>query len=220
MFVSVFAIAGALMLACALYSCYSTVDFLMHAVPAQGVVLVPMSRHQYGEYRFLDQKGQPHEFSPAQTGGSSLARGQAVDVLYLPHEPESAQLDSYFSLWGVATITGILGIAFSGVGFPMLFAVLRQSARDNAELKKTGVPIDTRFYYVRREKRTRHQHVYRIITSWHDAVLQVDHVFTSEAIDFDPTDSFDHNQPIRVYIEQDNPKTYYIDLKVLDDAFA
>jgi hypothetical protein len=211
---AIFTLIGACFLAGAAALGYSTSNFLSHAVHTEGVVLVPVTAHQYGKYRFVDQEGQPHEFSPAETESPSpYALGETVDVLYLPQEPKSAKLDHYWSLWGGATILGILGAVFFLMGGIFLIVLVRGASGRNAALKQTGVPVDTTFHEVKRLNiSVNGQNMYRIVTTWRDPALQVVHFFTSGMLDYNPTDSFDRSKPIRVYIELNNPKKYFMDL--------
>jgi hypothetical protein len=47
--------------------------------------------------------------------------GETVPVLYRPTDPQSARVDGYWYLWGLPTITGLLGGFYLPVGLVVLF---------------------------------------------------------------------------------------------------
>jgi len=50
--------------------------------------------------------------------------GEVVDILYLMSDPQTAEIKSFFSLWGGATIMFLIGIAFFSLGFiPLCYTV-------------------------------------------------------------------------------------------------
>ena len=59
--------------------------------------------------------------------GSSSEAGRIVDtvaVRYRPDQPEAAEIDSFMSLWGVALLSGGLGLVFLFVGLGILAGLL------------------------------------------------------------------------------------------------
>jgi hypothetical protein len=50
--------------------------------------------------------------------------GESVRVRYDPVNPENARIHTFFQTWGIAVISGIVGLAFIGVGGGKLLGIL------------------------------------------------------------------------------------------------
>ena len=66
---------------------------------------------------FSTEKGEGVEFvsSVGYSNGPLFAgysKGQKVQVLYLPAAPNDATINSFFSLWGISSIVGVVGMGF------------------------------------------------------------------------------------------------------------
>jgi hypothetical protein len=74
---------------------------------------------------FRTESGREVTFQ-SETGNNPPARrvGEKVRVRYRPDQPQSAEIDSFFSLWGAALLFGLLGGAFTLVGLGMWFGFL------------------------------------------------------------------------------------------------
>ena len=46
--------------------------------------------------------------------------GEKVVVRYRPDRPGEAEVDSFFTLWGAASLFGVLGLVFLSVGIAAL----------------------------------------------------------------------------------------------------
>lgn len=120
------------------YATYSgTRSFVDRAVETEGTIVDLIlsrssdSRAYYPVVVFQDASGREIEFqSHASSNPASYSPGASVPVLYEPSLPEGARINSFFSLWGAATIIGALGLVFTVVGSGMLVsgARKRQSA--------------------------------------------------------------------------------------------
>jgi len=47
--------------------------------------------------------------------------GDTVPVLYNPNDPSNAKIDSFFSIWGIPFITGIIGLVVLPAGLLILY---------------------------------------------------------------------------------------------------
>lgn len=126
----IFALPGFAMLLGAAWWFHNQRSFLAEAVRAPGEVIHFSShRSKSGttmwtpQVRFQAEDGRWIEFYDATSSNTrGYMLGEAVWVYHAPGQPEEAQLDRFFTLWGGPMIMGLLGLAFSGAGTLMLVA--------------------------------------------------------------------------------------------------
>lgn len=217
-----FSIVGVALLVGALFVYKNTSDFLLDAVSAQGTIidLVQSTNSESVSYhpivKFIDADGQVVEFTSS-TGGSasSYPLGDLVEVLYLPHDVKDARIKSFFALWGASVLMAALGAGFVLIGaIIFLFGMLR--GRKKAYLQRSGVAVDTQIQAVELNPSLsmNGQNPFVILCQWLNPVTQQVHVFQSENIWFDPS-PYINQDAIKVLIEKDNPKKYYVDISFL-----
>jgi hypothetical protein len=218
----VFTLVGVGMLVGAFLTYRSTNSFLEEAAKAEGTVveLVQSRSSNSTTYKptvqFTDQNGRAIEFvSSSGSNPPSYSKGEKVEVLYLPTDPQNAKIRGFFSLWGLSVILGLLGGVFFLIGICIMLADTLKE--DNYEyLKKTGTPIDTDYQNV--ELNTAFSindtHPFRVLTQWQNPLTLEIHIFKSDNLWFDPS-SYIRSKKITVFIEKDNPKKYYVDLSFL-----
>lgn len=219
-----FMIIGGLMLVAALWFYQHTQQFLQTATQAEGIVVAFVESRQANSktiqyapvVRYVAQDGREIEFkSSVSSYPAGYELGEKVPLFYLASEPEKAKLSAYFSLWGGATILGILGAVFFSIGAAiMLFA--KHSNRNEAYLKTNGEAIDTEFQHVARNASitVNGAHPYQIFTQWLNPQTSELHIFKSKNLWFDPTKHIKTHK-IKVYIQPNNPKKYYLDVSFL-----
>ncbi len=217
-----FSAIGLGLLCGALFLFQNTRSFIESASVAEGrvVELVRSRTSDSTTYRpvveFNTANGELIEFTS--TSGSnppSYARGETVKVFYRATDPQRARIDGFFSLWGMSTIFGGLGAVFFLIGGGIiLFTFLGN--RKTEYLKTHGTPITTKFQSIElnRSLRVGGRSPYRVITQWQNPRTSEIHVFSSKNLWFDPTGYMDREN-IRVFIERDNPKKYFVDLSFL-----
>lgn len=218
----VFSVIGIAMLVGASLLYNNTSDFLTRAVSAQGqVVDLILSRSSdtttyYPVVVFRDASGRQVEFkSNSGTNPPSYTRGERVEVLYEPGEPEAARINGFFSLWGAAIIVGGLGLVFGLVGFGMtVYGLLHQ--RGKAFLQKHGVRILTAFQGVELNTgfEVNGRNPYRIVAQWQHPETGNIHRFVSDNLWFDPSD-YITSDTVPVLIDESNPKKYWMDTSFL-----
>ncbi|SDX72923.1 DUF3592 domain-containing protein [Marinobacter mobilis] len=218
----VFSVIGIAMLVGASLLYNNTSDFLTRAVSAQGqVVDLVLSRSSdtttyYPVVVFRDASGRQVEFkSNSGTNPPSYTRGERVEVLYEPGEPEAARINGFFSLWGAAIIVGGLGLVFGLVGFGMtVYGLLHQ--RGKAFLQKHGVRILTAFQGVELNTgfEVNGRNPYRIVAQWQHPETGNIHRFVSDNLWFDPSD-YITSDTVPVLIDESNPKKYWMDTSFL-----
>lgn len=217
-----FTLFGIGALAVALWLYRDTSTFLTEATRAVGTV-VDLVRSESSDsttykpvVRFIDRTGEEIEFTSS-TGSNppSYSRGEQVEVLYLPSQPQKARIHGFFSLWGLPLIFGGLGALFFAIGAGLsLVGALK--ARRTEYLKKHGTPIETEFQSVvlNQALSVNGRHPFRVLTQWLNPSTSKVHVFESNDLWFDPSD-YITDKRIRVFIDRNNPKRYYVDLSFL-----
>lgn len=215
-------IVGVILLIGAIFVYKNTSDFLLTAVSAQGTIVdLVQSRNSdsvsyYPVVKFIDADGQPVQFTSS-TGGnaSSYPLGDLVEVLYLPHNVKDARIKSFFTLWGAALLMAVLGAGFVFIGaIIFLFGMLR--GRKKAYLQRSGIVVEAQIQAVELNQSLcmNGQHPFVILCQWLNPVTRQVHVFESENIWFDPS-PYIKQDAIKVLIEKDNPKKYYVDISFL-----
>lgn len=142
-------------------------------------------------------------------------KGQKVEVLYLPAEPHKAEINDFFSLWGIPVMFGVVGGVFFLVGGGMMLSSSLK-ARSDQYLRKHGMSIKTEFQRVVMDTSltVNGRHPFRILTQWQNPSTSAMHIFQSNNLWYDPTSHIKDRQ-ITVFIERNNPKKYFIDLSFL-----
>jgi len=217
-----FTLVGLGMLVGAVYSYTHTRDFLADAVTVKGEVIeLVRSRSSDSDtykpkVRFNTLAGEEITFT-SNTGSNppSYSRGEVVDVYYIEGEPYKAKISGFFSLWGLATILGGMGVVFFGIGGSIVLASILHN-RKVTYLKSFGVPImaDIQSVEINRSVKVNGRSPYRIISQWQNPRTSKIHIFNSENIWFDPSDYIDQEQ-VSVLIKKGNPKKYYVDTSFL-----
>ncbi|WP_100638443.1 DUF3592 domain-containing protein [Marinobacter salexigens] len=218
----VFAFIGACMLAGAFASYSSTASFLERSETAQGTVVELIrsrssdSNSYYPVVQFTARNGREIEFQSS-TGSypAPYDRGEQVTVLYESTNPEDAVIDSFFSLWGVVLIVGILGSAFGLVGGGMMsYGLLK--GRSKAYLQKNGVQIHASLQGVEQNTSltVNGRNPFRIVCQWQHPQTRELHVFRSDNLWFDPTDHV-NQEKVPVLVDEGNLKRYWVDTSFL-----
>ena len=223
---SIFGIAGIGMLVGCGLLVMSTQAFLAVAIGADGTVV----RLEYersgsdsgGAYypivQFLLRTGETIEFrSSVGSSPPSYRRGEAVRVLYDPTAPESAEIDSFFSLWFGPIVLGFLGSVFSAVGVGYWGWWVARVRRE-AWLGQHGRRIVADIVEVAADRSVKHNRrsTWRITAQWADPLSRKVHVFKSARIRFDPT-PFIKGETVPVLIDPDHPRRHMVDLSFLPE---
>ncbi|HLO84970.1 MAG TPA: DUF3592 domain-containing protein [Nostocaceae cyanobacterium] len=118
-----FALGGGVFASIGIKSGIDTRSFLSTAIPAQGTVIdlvesssTTKNRTSY-TYRpvvkFTTNLGEPTIFeSKAGSNPPSFTKGQQVEVLYNPQNPQSAVINAWFDIWGLSAVFTGIGSAF------------------------------------------------------------------------------------------------------------
>jgi hypothetical protein len=218
-----FSVIGLAMLAGALFWYQSVKSFVAGASLAQGTV-VELSRSQSGSdsptyrpvVRFNAPNGQAVEFTSSMgSNPPSYRKGETVEVLYTPSDPQHAMINGFLPLWGGPLIVGGMGSVFFLIGGGIWLFTRLKGQRDEY-LRMHGTPIQTKFQAVElnRGLTVNGANPFRVVTQWQDPATSELHVFRSNNLWFDPSDYIKQRQ-ITVFIEASDPKKYFVDLSFL-----
>jgi hypothetical protein len=228
---SIFPLVGLGMLAGAFFSYQKTNSFVKEAAKAEGTVvdlvvvrLIQDNRRPTTSYsyrptiRFMNSQGTEVEFT-SQTGSNppSYSKGQKVEILYKPDKPQDARINDLFPLWGDSILLAGMGGLFLIIGTPIpVLIIFLFGERNHEYLKKSGVPIQTRFQRVELNTSLSMDgvHPFVVLTEWQDPSTSELHTFQSQNLWFDPSDHIT-SENITVFIEKNNPKKHYVDLSFL-----
>lgn len=112
---------GLAMIIASIWTGISAKGFVDDAVKADGVV-IRLERRESGTgsdrsityapvFTFSDAKEQEHTIvSSSSSSPVAYEVNEKVEVLYLADEPSEAKLNSFFSLWGLPVILGVIGV--------------------------------------------------------------------------------------------------------------
>ncbi len=79
----------------------------------------------YPQVRFQAASGREITFeSRMARGASARSVGESVSVRYLVAHPETAELDSFFALWGATTVFATLALVFLAAGLGLWMGLL------------------------------------------------------------------------------------------------
>ena len=218
----VFTLIGAGMLVCAVMSYSSTVAFIERATEATGTVIdLERSRSSdsttyYPVVVFEDIRGREIEFrSRSGSNPPSFNRGERVSVFYEPSAPESARINSFFSLWGLPMILGGMGLVFGAIGGGMLLFGWKKS-RSQAYLKDHGTEVLATFSSVEQNSSltVNGRNPFRIVCQWQHPQTGKLHVFRSDNLWFDPSNHI-HQETVPVLVDEANLKRYWVDTSFL-----
>ncbi len=217
-----FMLFGIAKMAVALFLYQGTQSFLTEAARAEGTVVNFMqtdSSHgvTYAPVvHFVNRNNETTVFvSSTSSNPPGYEKGEKVEVLYFPAKPQDARINSFFSLWGGSVIFGVMGTIFFLIGAGVTLVPLLKK-RQGEYLKEQGRAIETDFQSVRVNGAfsVNGRNPFRVLTQWKDPSSSQVRVFESHDIWYDPTNLI-KSQRIRVFLDKNNPKKYYVDLSFL-----
>lgn len=218
----VFTLIGAGLLIGAMMSYINTSKFIERASETVGTVIdVERSRSSdsttfYPVVVFEDANGREVEIrSRSGSNPPAFSRGETVSVLYESTTPESARINTFFSLWGLPIILGGLGLVFGAMGAGMLvYSWLK--ARSAAYLKDKGTEVLAKFASVEQNTSltVNGRNPFRIVCQWQHPQTGELHVFRSDNLWFDPSNHIEQ-ETVPVLVDESNLKRYWVDTSFL-----
>lgn len=227
MFGSLFGVVGLGMLLGSWMAFTSTQKFLENSELSEGTVISNELHYSHDEegnrekyyypiVEFQTQEGENVKFEADFGSYPPMYQvGEQISIIYNPQNPTDAQINSFWTLWFVSILLLGMGGVFASIGFGILLS-LYKAKKKLSNLLANGQKILTQFFGVQLNYSisVNNRHPYQIISQWFDPVNQEVHIFCSENIWFNPED-FIPSQDIPVYVDPQNPKTYYMDISFL-----
>tara|TARA_B100001093_G_scaffold498878_1_gene547510 strand:- start:142 stop:810 length:669 start_codon:yes stop_codon:yes gene_type:complete len=122
-------------------SFFSAQSFKNSAIETSGTVVTLResisdgSTYYYPDFKFVDQKG-IERFIHSSTGSNppSYRIGDEIEVLYMQEDPNGAKENSFFSIYGLSVVLGVIGLGYLLMGalFHFVYAYLNKRAQQNA----------------------------------------------------------------------------------------
>lgn len=137
--------AAAICLLISLVAYFHTRSFVRTASRAQGTVIKIEERESgdsgkmsYPVYIFRDSQGGEHEIVSSMGSFPPAHKvGDTVTVLYRADQPEKAEINQFFDVWGTAAITGGLGAfnMIAGIALLVVPNFIRNYKHEPASVK-------------------------------------------------------------------------------------
>lgn len=152
------------------------------------------------------------------TSSSRFVKGQQIDVVYRPEDPQDAKINTFLDLWAPALFVTIFGTIFSVIGFVSV-VVLWKTRHTAADLRIHGTQVlaDFERVAVNPAVSVNGASPYRIFVQWQDPASSEVHVFHSDDIWYDP-EKFINRKQLTVYVDPRNLKRYSVDISFLPPA--
>lgn len=114
---------GIILLVPATLNLASRLSFVTHAEKADAVFLgadlrqTPQGPTSFSKFTFKTKNGRTIAYATTDgTSGPRLQKGQTVPILYDPHDPDRAKLDSPYDLWLATFVIGVPALLFILMG--------------------------------------------------------------------------------------------------------
>ncbi len=162
--------------------------------------------------RFMDESGREHVYeSSSYTSVSPAEIGDQLKIYYMPDDPTDVELEGegWFNLFPL-----IFFFTHGGVGFGGIYW-LEKKRRLYNWLQQFGKEIQAKLTDVKRGS-NKGRSYYSLKLEWLDPYTQQLYSFESDTLSTDPSDSLPVGSPVRVLIDPDNPKRYWVDISFLD----
>lgn len=219
LFAIIFGGIGAILLLIALVFGSSTQLFISQASVADGTVIAAASpdstRKSVATISFTTSSGQEVQFnSPVSSSPPEFRLGQKVKVYYNPSDPAgSARPDSFLSLWFFSMLSGILALAFCGVGFGF-FIVWFLNWKKRKWLQSNGERVTAQVTNIRLNTSVRNmgKSPYVVLAQWNDPFKNMTYTFKSDHIWADPL-PFGPGDEVTVLIDPKNYSRYYVEVQ-------
>lgn len=170
------------------------------------------------EFQTLD--GGLHRYtSTVSSDPPSYHVGEAVKVWYNPENPDDVLLGGWES-WLIPIIFGFFFVVFGGVGFGGLFGQFAKNKK-RVWLRDQGKPLEVEMtgVFLNSSLKVNGRSPWVIQAQWLDATTNTMYTFESDNIWYDPTNYIGENaKKLRVLIDPDNPKAYWMDTSFLPKA--
>jgi hypothetical protein len=222
-FIGIFGAVGVILMAIAGLLFYKTESFESKGILTQGTVVKMLPSRggtgtHHGGYTyapvvtFIANDNKEHTCrSNIYSSPPSYSVGDKADVYYNPANPDDAVLGGA-SAFLATYILGGIGLLFSGIAAMFYFIIVKNTG--TKELMETGRKIQADFISVdvNTSIAINGRNPYIIHSQWMDSLENKVYSFKSKSIWFDPKPFLANRNKIDVYIDQNNPKKYFMDI--------
>ncbi len=223
----IFAIAGFGMLILSGFLFVSSQKFVRNSIAASGTVtgLARQTNTNHGttsytyspEVSFTDKNGNEHSFvSNTSSNPPAYRAGDIIKILYNPQNSQDAKIDSFFELWGGVMIFSLLGIVFFLVGTSISIWFIKRFAK-NKWLKSNGQAVEAIVQSVGINDQVKYngRSPYVITSQWVHPSSNSAYIFKSDNTWINPEEYIKPGDKIKVIIDPNNPKKYFVDISFL-----
>jgi hypothetical protein len=138
--------------------------------------------------------------------------GDAVRVLYDPHDPRNALIDSLVDRYFTLIVLLPIGVGFTAFGLPGLI-VIALRRRKEAWLKERGRTVEAKLTGVIRLQNGFMP--WRITAEWHDPLGERIVELQSRNLYDDPTQHVEVGRTVKAWVDPDRPARHWIDVSFL-----
>lgn len=141
--------------------------------------------------------------------------GDRVGVLYQAENPQNAEVDTFFAVWGVIFILFLIGSVIFGFALIILLVPYFAEKRE-AWFRVNGLPLSAEVSGIECNENVAvlSSHPYVIKAVWNDPAAGEEYLFTSRKIWFDPNE-FIKDGRVTVFIDKSDRSKYCMDLSFL-----
>ncbi|WP_294844617.1 DUF3592 domain-containing protein [uncultured Gilliamella sp.] len=204
------------------------IDFINSSVSATGTIVdfeESYSKDSDGNrsvsyfpiFQFVDNQEQVRKVkSNVGSNPPAYEKGDEIEILYDPLNSNHAKINTFFSMWLGEMIFGIIGILLFLISISYFYYQFKKN-KLKRQMLTSGRQIEAKINTVEQNTAlsVRGRSPYIIYCQWQDSITS-NHIylFESENIWFDPSPFID-KETITVYIDEANPKRYYVDISFL-----
>lgn len=207
---------GTAFLIMAVFFYTSTSAFITSSKSAEGEVtelIIPSGSDTYHpKVRFQTESGKEVIFVDS-VGSTppSFTVGESVKVFYQPDNPQNAKISSFFSLWFLVVVFGLMGFIFDIIGAVII--ILSQKSKSAQDFfQKNGRIVEADILHVSSRLSRDGKQKFVIISNWRDPKDNKMYTFESAELEIDPTERLKQGQKIGVYIDPHRPERNQTDL--------
>ncbi|MCS6833630.1 MAG: DUF3592 domain-containing protein [Flammeovirgaceae bacterium] len=203
--------------------CYfyiDTQDFIKNSIKTKGTVIghnISYSKKNNKMYspvvEFTDRNGKSITIGSRTYSSIPVYEvGEKVDVVYSKDNPQEGEIDSFFELWGAASITGVLGGIFSFISLGFLYSAY-SNVKEREYIKNHGIKIKATIEGIEQNRHVKinGRHPYRIRASYYDEKTKEKHIFLSDEYRKDISFYIDGKDVVEVWVLPNNYKKYVVD---------
>jgi Protein of unknown function (DUF3592) len=168
--------------------------------------------------RFTTAEGRAVEFvSSLGSSPPSHSKGDSVEVLYDPDDPNDARLSDFLDLWFDALLAGGLGLGFTVVAAYVLRRTRGPSEAKLEALRAHGLRVQgtsPRAVYCT-EVDVSGASPFRVEVDVHEPARDEVRVLASDYVWFDPEPYLEGRDYVNVYLDPDDRQRYLVDISFL-----